>query len=274
MNVLFPPRWLCGGLFAALFMVFGASAGAAPMYSVTDLGSERWLNLPDTNGGFSSVYDLQNNREVPITFPVSSTDRIPYPQASSLPTAYAYEGLSATAPTQFQMRVFAANSQGTVIGGLPFSNRASNPESELKLGYAQMQPDGTFGPFQQILAPNNDTNPAYSSNWYMRLQLNTKNQILVTGYNRDGINRDGEILDLNAHTTTPLDSLIPAALLAKYGYFNAVGFADNGSIIATAGLPYDARVVFLSLPVPEPSSFVVVAAGIGAVAVVRKFRRD
>jgi len=283
MEVSSSPRPICGWIASALLLAFGRLADAAPMYSATDLGSATWVYAGTAGDGAFYITDTENHHPLSITFPVSVTPYVSSGDPSSLPYAYADQGSVYTIRTKYTMRVFAENAQGTVIGGLPNSDHSYNPMSELKLGYAQLQPDGTFGPFQPIFPGAVPAN-ANLTNAYTNLYLNAKNQILVAspGLSEYGkIFSDGEIIDLNAHTTTPLDSMIPASLLAKYRYFNALGFADNGSIVATAYLTTslssgygDERVLLLSLPVPEPTTFVIFTGGLGAIAFARRFRRQ
>ena len=274
-----------GWLVAGLLLAPGSSAfaasitGTTSMYSVTDLGPNVQIKSGYGNNGGFSAFDPATNSNIPIVFPVSIVPTATTSSTAVLPTN---AGLSTTS-TQ-SMSVFAANSLGTVIGGLPTGTGPVGTDT-LKLGYTQMQPNGTYGPFQAITSPfdaagftTNDTNT--------RLLLNNQNQIFASGpsfWNAGGITKDGVIIDLNAHTTTPLDSMLPASLLAKYDRFNFIGFADNGSLIGTVGLSTDPggpHGILLTLPgisaspVPEPSTFMIVAGGLGAVAFARRFRRQ
>lgn len=279
-----------GWLVAGLFLAHGSSAVAAPiaaavpMYSVTDLGPNVQISSGYGNNGGFSAFDPQANKAVPISFPVSITPFAATTNTAILPSTAVSTNSLATESAQRLMSVFAANSQGTVIGGLPVGT-GPNPSDTLKLGYTQLQPNGTYSPFQAITSPfdaagwqTNDSNT--------RILLNNQNQIFASGpsfWNAGGITKDGVILDLNAKTTTPLDSMLPASLLAKYDRFNFIGFADNGSLIGTAGLSTDPggpHGIMLTLPgisaspVPEPSTFVVLAGGLGAIAFARRFRRQ
>ncbi len=273
-----------GWLVAGLFLAHGSSAVAAPMYSVTDLGPNVSVSSGYAyNGGFTAKNPATNSN-VPINFPVSILPTAMTSGTAVLPSITTSASGAGPVSMQLPMSVFASNAQGTVIGGLPIGTGA-DPAQTYKIGYTQMQPNGTYGAFQPITSPfdaagwqTNDSNT--------RMLLNNQNQILVSGpsfWNAGGINKDGVILDLNAHTTTPLDSMLPASLLAKYDRFNFIGFADNGSLIGTVGLntdPGGPHGILLTLPgispvpVPEPSTFLVVAGGLGAIAFARRFRRQ
>jgi len=165
------------------------------------------------------------------------------------------------------MDALYSNGAGTVIGIVPNGESYATPYETPTVGYAQMQPDGTFGPFVPL-----------SSNRYALATVNSQNQILLYG----GV--DQKIIDLNKGTTTEFASLVSPATLQQYGgWLYPDGIADNGAILAQYYKGYDKGFgeiiltppgVALPAATPEPTTLVTVLVGLGDIALRRRFRRN
>jgi hypothetical protein len=211
---------------------------------------------------YYTVQEVSDNYRLPDR----TWDSTPIEQ-SKLPGVYGTQGAVHPVRMFFPMRAGWENSYGTLIGGVPDGHSYAMPYSSMELGYTQKQADGSYGPFIGVI----DQVP------YGALMLNDKNQLLAIGPLRN------ELIDLNTHSTTNVSDLISPTDWSKYAgdLFYASGLGNDGSILGyfegAGGQDYHPVLltppsVTPESPVPEPSTFIVFAAAILALATANKVR--
>lgn len=249
----------------ALSSGLATSADATPYYNVTNLGvlnpSSAEPTMVDGQRVIGSVTSGYYAFPQSVT---SVTDGSTGSEWAGLPGVEGVQGTANPQPTFFRMIPTSVNSSGTVIGGVPSGESRANPYSTLTLGYAQLLPNGQYGPFQPLINGLDHS-----------LALSQANQILVIG-------ADAKLVDLNRGTVSDFQSLVPPSLLAQYPFLFPYAISDNGTILATATQSSPGNAVTLLLspsdqplpsPVPEPSTLAVVVAGAIGLQIRRRTRR-
>jgi hypothetical protein len=244
-------------LVPCCFVAIGARAGADPYYTVTDLGSANdvtWMS--DASG-----QEVVENTRTGVSYPVPNSPRksLSSYDPKDLPGIYGTQGTIYPQRTFFPMQVIDWNSQGTFIGGVPSGSSQAVPYSSLILGYAQMTPDGHFGPFQPL-----------SQKYGAMIQLNARNQILITNdYDFIG----NRLFDANTHQFVDFSQLIAPGVLQHVGRIVPFSLIGDGAFLATIPGPsgsFDTALVTppdLPAPVPEPTTLILFAMVVGVVVV-------
>ena len=151
---------------ALLIAASGTEAYADPYYNVTEAAGL-------SSSQFAALY--------PTTDPV----RLTQAQMNELPGINGFQGLFPATPTFFPMHAQFANSEGTVIGFVPNGDSKAIPYGTTAVGYAQLLPNGQYGPFVEL-------SPLTTS----EAMINSHKQILLTG---TGVTP--KIIDLDKGTT-------------------------------------------------------------------------
>ncbi|AMV36128.1 hypothetical protein [Planctomyces sp. SH-PL62] len=209
-------------LLATALGVALTSVSSASPYTATHVGELRELWMSST----------LNNSTTGVSYPFAMTTRSPnVDELLNPPTVTrAYGGDSPTTVT-YPMIVTEVNDAGTSIGTVPAEGGdPSNPWDARSRVFTVRSEDGGYALLVDLL-------PGVLAS-HSEMMLSQSNQILVTdfgGYTTQ--TQKTWLFDVNSRTSTPLEALVPAELLATYGTMIATGIDDRGNLLVHGARP-------------------------------------
>lgn len=242
-------------LISSVWLAIVDRSDADPYYTVTDVG--RIVNDYDVNN--QSVTIPQSGVSYPFVVTTTPTSTV---DTQNLPGVNGIQGAAFPRQEFFPMTVLATNSLGTVLGGVPDGSSRAEPYSSLVYGYAVPTTNGQYSGFI----------PLSSSNGYYTPYLSQANEILYKTFYAPL-----SLINVNTGISTPVDQLVPPALLQQFGGFFGVGIDDRGDIlvvaIAATATTMQQEMLLLTPPglaapvaAPEPSTLLIfglISVGMG-----------
>ena len=254
------------------------TAHASPYYSVTDLGVLPASYQPSSSPTYQLVNGDVYNTAGTLAYPFVTTPKpSPDPYMSQLTN-------NGTAGSQYNIVLMNANGYLAGITTTPYNQEGIMPTYVAGAFYAKVGADGTLGPktyFGVGYSAPEGRQDAYALSGMRIIDINAKDQILGVG-----LNGQNETMLYDIHNGTMINIF---ANIQKFNGGNIVekvlALDDQGRILATGWGPNQtqAGVEHLLLltptgvssdpvPVPEPSTLIVMALGFTAPALWRRWK--